>query len=55
MRISRTTVILLVANLIAFGFVWRATTGHRPAAVPGGEAPAGGAPGVLRAGPRNDP
>ena len=33
MRISRTTVILLVANLIAFGFVWRATTGHRPAAV----------------------
>ena len=33
MRISRTTVILLVANLIAFGLVWRATSGHQPAAV----------------------
>ena len=33
MRISRTTVILLVANLIAFGLVWKTTSGHRPAAV----------------------
>lgn len=33
MRISRTTVILLVANLLAFGLVWRATSGHQPAAV----------------------
>ena len=33
MRISRTTVILLVANLIAFGLVWRATSGHQPTAV----------------------
>ena len=33
MRISRTTVILLVANLIAFGLVWKATSGHRPAAI----------------------
>jgi len=33
MRISRTTVVLLVANLIAFGLVWRATSGHQPAAV----------------------
>ena len=32
MRISRTTVFLLVANLIAFGLVWRATSGHQPAA-----------------------
>lgn len=31
MRISRTTVVLLVANLIAFGLVWRATSGHQPA------------------------
>ena len=33
MRISRTTVILLVANLIAFGLVWRATSGHQPTSV----------------------
>ncbi len=33
MRISRTTVILLVANLIAFGLLWKATSGHQPAAV----------------------
>lgn len=33
MRISRTTVLLLLANLIAFGFVWRAASGHQPAAV----------------------
>jgi len=33
MRISRTTVILLVANLIAFGLVWKATSGHKAAAV----------------------
>ena len=33
MRISRTTVILLVANLIAFGLLWRVTSGHQPAAV----------------------
>ena len=33
MRISRTTVILLVANLIAFGLVWRVTSGHQTAAV----------------------
>jgi hypothetical protein len=33
MRISRTTVILLVANLIAFGLVWKATSGHRTAAI----------------------
>ncbi|MEI6793776.1 MAG: DUF4340 domain-containing protein [Verrucomicrobiota bacterium] len=33
MRISRTTVILLVANLIAFGLVWRATSGHQPTAI----------------------
>ncbi|MFM7742866.1 MAG: DUF4340 domain-containing protein [Verrucomicrobiota bacterium] len=32
MRISRTTVFLLVANLIAFGLVWQATSGHQPAA-----------------------
>ncbi len=32
MRISRTTVILLVANLIAFGLVWKATSGHQPTA-----------------------
>ena len=31
MRISRTTVLLLVANLVAFGLVWRATSSHRPA------------------------
>ena len=30
MRISRTTVILLVANLIAFGLVWKSTSGHQP-------------------------
>lgn len=29
MRISRTTVILLVANFIAFGLVWKATSGHQ--------------------------
>lgn len=33
MRISRTTVILLVANLIAFGLVWKATYRHQPAAM----------------------
>jgi hypothetical protein len=33
MRISRTTVILLAANLIAFGLLWKATSGHQPAAV----------------------
>jgi hypothetical protein len=33
MRISRTTVILLVANLIAFGLLWRVTSGHQSAAV----------------------
>jgi len=33
MRISRTTVLLLLANLIAFGFVWRAASGHQPATV----------------------
>jgi len=33
MRISRTTVILLVANLIAFGLVWKATSGHKPTAI----------------------
>jgi hypothetical protein len=32
MRISRTTVLLLVANLVAFGLVWRATSSHRAAA-----------------------
>lgn len=32
MRISRTTVLLLVANLVAFGLVWRATSSHRPVA-----------------------
>jgi hypothetical protein len=32
MRISRTTIILLVANLIAFGLVWKATSGHQPTA-----------------------
>ena len=32
MRISRTTVLLLVANLVAFGLVWRATSTHRTAA-----------------------
>jgi hypothetical protein len=30
MRISRTTVLLLLANLIVFGFVWRAASGHQP-------------------------
>ena len=29
MRISRTTVILLVANFIAFGLDWKATSGHQ--------------------------
>jgi hypothetical protein len=33
MRISRTTVVLLLANLIAFGLVWRAMSGHATAAV----------------------
>lgn len=32
MRISRTTVILLVANLIAFGLLWKATYSHQPIA-----------------------
>lgn len=32
MRISRTTVVLLVANLLAFGLVWRAMSGQTPAA-----------------------
>ena len=32
MRISRTTVLLLAANLVAFGLVWRATSSHRPTA-----------------------
>lgn len=31
MRISRTTVILLLANLVAFGLVWQATSGDQPA------------------------
>jgi hypothetical protein len=29
MRIARTTLVLLVANLLAFGLVWRATSAHR--------------------------
>lgn len=33
MRISRTTVLLLLANLIVFGLVWRAASGHQPVAV----------------------
>ena len=33
MRISRTTVVLLIANLIAFGLVWRAMSGQTTAAV----------------------
>ena len=33
MRISRTTLFLLAANLIAFGLVWRATSDHQPTAV----------------------
>ena len=33
MRISRTTVVLLLANLIAFGLVWRAMSGQTTAAV----------------------
>ena len=33
MRISRTTVFLLVANLIAFGLVWRAMTGQTAAVI----------------------
>ena len=33
MRISRTTVILLVANLIAFGLVWKSTSGHQPSSL----------------------
>ncbi|MFM7240744.1 MAG: hypothetical protein ACKO3A_01320, partial [Opitutia bacterium] len=32
MRISRTTVLLLVANLVALGLVWRATSSHRTTA-----------------------
>ncbi len=32
MRISRTTLILLVANLIAFGLLWKATYSHQPIA-----------------------
>ena len=32
MRISRTTIILLVANLIAFVLVWKATYSHQPIA-----------------------
>lgn len=33
MRISRTTLVLLAANLLAFGLVWKATYAHRPATV----------------------
>jgi hypothetical protein len=33
MRISRTTVVLLIANLIAFGLVWRAMSGQTTVAV----------------------
>lgn len=33
MRISRTTLVLLFANLLAFGLVWRATSGHQQAVV----------------------
>ena len=33
MRISRTTVVLLIANLIAFGLVWRAMSGQTTAVV----------------------
>lgn len=33
MRISRTTVVLLIANLVAFGLVWRAMSGQTTAAV----------------------
>lgn len=33
MRISRTTVVLLLANLLAFGLVWRALSGQAPTAV----------------------
>ena len=33
MRISRTTVVLLLANLIAFGMVWHAMSGQTTAAV----------------------
>ncbi|MFN5654970.1 MAG: DUF4340 domain-containing protein [Verrucomicrobiota bacterium] len=33
MRISRTTVVLLLANLIAFGLVWRAMSGQTTAAI----------------------
>jgi hypothetical protein len=33
MRISRTTVVLLIANLIAFGLVWRAMSGQTTASV----------------------
>jgi len=29
MRIARTTLVLLLANLVAFGLVWRATSAHR--------------------------
>lgn len=32
MRIARTTLFLLAANLLAFGLVWRATSAHRQAA-----------------------
>jgi hypothetical protein len=33
MRISRTTLVLLAANLLAFALVWKATYAHRPATV----------------------
>ena len=33
MRISRTTLVLLAANLIAFALVWQATYAHRPVTV----------------------
>ncbi len=32
MRIARTTLVLILANLVAFGLVWRATSAHRQAA-----------------------
>jgi len=32
MRIARTTLVLLLANLVAFGLVWRATSAHRQTA-----------------------
>jgi len=32
MRIARTTLVLILANLVAFGLVWKATSGHRQTA-----------------------